>query len=81
MNKAQALHASVVRMVPMYQETAHWHAVWVEPVEHRELYEYLNENGLERGTNKSRNDFLVPIDNLFLFKDYKVAVEVKLKWG
>jgi len=36
---------------------------------------------LVRGDRESRNDYLVPVSGLWLFKDPKVAVEFKLIWG
>lgn len=46
-----------------------------------ERVEWADARGLKRGDTESRNDYLVPLDGLWLFKDPKVAMEFKILWG
>lgn len=83
LNKAQQAHAKIVEAFPLYKETAHWHPVLCKTgksnAEARR--EWADNRGLVRGDTQARNDYLVPLDGLWLFLDPKVAMEFKMLWG
>lgn len=80
-NPAQKYHELVVLKYPMYEETAHWTPVLIPDERRNELARWLEERGLVRGDDKSRNDFLAPAGRLFIFKTLSVAVEAKIRFG
>ena len=80
-NPAQLFHEQIVRKYPMYEETAHWTPVLVPHERRAELAAWIDERGLQRGDDKSRNDWLNPMGKLFLFKTTSVAVEAKIRFG
>lgn len=84
LSTAEKAHKRIVESFPLYEETAHWHPVlcnrasWKESLERKE---WADNRGLLRGTVNARNDYMVPVDGLWIFKDAKVAMEFKLLWG
>lgn len=80
-NPAEQFHERVIAKYPMYQETAHWTPVLIPHERRNELALWFEERGLLRGDDKSRNDWLAPTGNLFLFKTASVAVEAKIRFG
>lgn len=84
MNRAETLHQRVIELSPMYKETAHWTPVSCDSRGADtavECFAWAEKRGLKRGDTTSRNDFLVPLNGLWLFKDPKVAMEFKMLWG
>lgn len=66
---------------PRYRETSHWTPVII-PYENDQLAgTWLIENGHLRGTHINRNDWLHPIDELYLIRDPNTALMFKLAVG
>jgi len=82
LNKAQAAFKEVQRKYPMYQAQADWTPAIFDSLEKiDELKEWLDSQGYKRGDKNARNDYLAPITGLIIFKDSKLAVEAKLRFG
>jgi len=83
MTPAEKKHRELVEKFPLYKETAHWTPVLCKVSQRAAIdrVHWAYERGLVRGDRESRNDYLVPVSGLWLFKDPKVAVEFKLIWG
>lgn len=82
LSQAQALFTVVKIGYPQYNEVADWTpAIFRDNTRRRDLYDWLEERGLKRGNAESRNDWLNPYEGLMLFKDNRVAVEAKLRFG
>lgn len=84
MNKAETLHQRVLGLSPLYRETAHWTPVVCNNLDKSlevERFMWAAKRGLKRGDITARNDYLIPLSELWLFKDPKVAMEFKMLWG
>jgi hypothetical protein len=81
-NEAEKLFLEVQKRYPMYKEQADWTPTIFDDADQRnELADWLEERGLKRGDKDNRNDWLAPIRGLIIFKDSRVAVEAKLRFG
>lgn len=80
---ARRAHQQIVESFPMYKETADWHPVIcrVTKADAEARKEWADNRGLVRSNKQSRNDYMIPLDGLWLFKDPKIAMEFKLLWG
>jgi hypothetical protein len=83
-NKAENWHERIIAAYPIYEETAHWipvacSVVTSEAAADRRMW--ADSRGLKRGTKEARNDYLIPVAGLWLFKDPQIAMEFKMLWG
>lgn len=83
LSRAEQIHLDVIYRDSKYKETGHWTPVLVSDMKGKgdDIVGWLESRNLKRGTDKARNDYLIPITGFFLFKDVKVAVEFKLTWS
>ena len=83
MTPAEKKHQEIIQRYPLYEETAHWTPVLCEKTQEAsaDRLTWAANRGLMRGDRESRNDYLIPVTGLWLFKDPKVAAEFKLLWG
>ena len=80
--RVDQLHAIVLKREPKYAETAHWSKVLIgDQINIEAACDWLIFKGHVRGDAQSRNDWLLPLGGLFLFRDPRIAVEFKLTWG
>ena len=80
--RVDQLHAIVLKREPKYAETAHWSKVLIGDQNNIEAAcDWLISKGYVRGNAQSRNDWLLPLAGLFLFKESSLAIEFKLTWG
>lgn len=82
-SRAKEAHEKIVESFPLYKETAHWHPVICKVSKGDAIARraWADNRGLLRGDTQARNDYLVPLDGLWIFKDPKIAMEFKLLWG
>lgn len=81
-NEAEKVFLEVQKRYPMYKAQADWTPVIFDDKDKlNQLADWLEERGLKRSDKQSRNDWLCPIRGLILFRDSRVAVEAKLRFG
>ncbi len=67
---------------PLYWEVRGWFPALTNPkADHYAAGDWLVERGHVRGTTESRNDWMAPRGNLFIFREEHIALEFKLAWG
>jgi len=82
LSRAEQAFNQVIDRYPMYADQRDWIPVIFDNTEKRnELKEWLDEHGYKRGDKQNRNDWLSPVTGLILFRDSRVAVEAKLRFG
>lgn len=81
-SRAQRAFKKVQETHPMYQAQADWTPALFDTREKLdELFAWLEEQGHKRGDSTARNDWLYPTGGLILFRESRVAVEAKLRFG
>lgn len=83
MSDAVFEHFKLVRDYPLYWETRSWYPVLVarDHDDHGDADQWMQQRGLKRGDRDSRNDWLHPRGELYLFREEETAIEFKLRWG
>jgi hypothetical protein len=83
MNRAHERHIALVQNHPQYRQSADYHPVEVGSLTDIEVVvEWLLAKDLKRANqDEGPNDWLYPLERLFLIKDHRVAVEFKLTFA